>query len=336
MSGYGISFRQTWCVLDGLCGRKDNEKVSVSNYNLVYISGDKEEPLLEHFDSILMPALRSGIVNGSGDTTYFLMDVGVKEYQEGKYALTGLLIKKTILEIKSDIDENGKLIEKDDRYPAAPFSMFIIYLNNHRMLFAENQKGSPDIRNFKATIKHIINTYVKIKNAELKERGEKELPIPILNVTGIPMRQKIDDALKEVMKIRELTLRFYPLNGDIDYTGLLDGVATDLRRKVGCRRGEIVLKSPKNIAGVIDVVSSSEGTVDAIFAVTYNDKRKGKIKNDEISENLELDIAGNNTDEEIDSAIEQGDKISSLKYTSDENSRIYEKNKSNIIPFVSK
>ena len=50
-------------------GGKTMKKVSVSNYNLVYISGDKEEPLLEHFDSILMPALRSGIVNGSGDTT---------------------------------------------------------------------------------------------------------------------------------------------------------------------------------------------------------------------------------------------------------------------------
>ena len=312
------------------------KKVSVSNFNLVYINKDKEEPLLKHFDSILMPALKSGIKKGNGDTTYFLMDVKVKEYKQGEYALTGLLIKKTVLEIKSDIDENGRLIEKDDRYPAAPFSMFIIYLNNHRMLFIENQKGSPDIRNFKATIKHIINTYVRIKNAELKEKGEKELPIPILNVTGIPMRQKIDDALKDVMKIRGLTLRFYPLNGDIDYTGLLDGVATDLRRKVGCRRGEIVLKSPKNIAGVIDVVSASEGTVDAIFSVTYNDKRKGKIKNDEISENLELDITGSDTDEEIDSAIEHGDKISSLKYTSDENSRIYEQNKSNIVPFVSK
>ena len=312
------------------------KKVSVSNFNLVYINKDKEEPLLKYFDSILMPALTSGIKKGNGDTTYFLMDVNVKEYKQGEYALTGLLIKKTVLEIKSDIDENGRLIEKDDRYPAAPFSMFIIYLNNHRMLFIENQKGSPDIRNFKATIKHIINTYVRIKNAELKEKGEKELPIPILNVTGIPMRQKIDDALKDVMKIRELTLRFYPLNGDIDYTGLLDGVATDLRRKVGCRRGEIVLKSPKNIAGVIDVVSASEGTVDAIFSVTYNDKRKGKIKNDEISENLELDITGSDTDEEIDSAIEHGDKISSLKYTSDENSRIYEQNKSNIVPFVSK
>ena len=173
-------------------------------------------------------------------------------------------------------------------------------------------------------------------NDKLKEKGEKELPIPILNVTGIPMRQKINDALKDVIKIRELTLRFYPLNGDINYAGLLDGVATDLRRKVGCKRGEIVLKSPRNVSGVIDVVSSSEGTVDAIFSVTYNDKRKGKIKNDEISENLELDIVGNNTDEEINNAIEQGGKISSLQYTSDENSRIYEKNKSNIIPFVSK
>lgn len=312
------------------------KKVSVSNFNLVYFNQDKEEPLLKYFDSILMPALTSGIVKGSGDTKYFLMDVGVKEYKNGEYALTGLLIKKTILEIKSDIDESGKLIEKDDKYPAAPFSMFVIYLNNHRMIFVENQKGSPNIRNFKATIKYIINTYVKRENIKLKEKGKDELPIPILNVTGIPMRRKIDDALKDVLKIRELKLRFYPLNGDIDYTGLIEGVATDLRRKVGCKRGEIVLKSPQNVTGVVDVVSKSEGTVEAIFSVTYSDQRKGKIKNEEISENLEMEIDGNSTDEELDIAIEKGIGIESAKYLSEENKAIYEANKSNIIPFVNK
>lgn len=311
-----------------------SKKVSVLNFNLVYYNKEREEPLLKYFDSIFMPALTSGIVKGSGDTKYFLMDVEVKQDKAGEYVLTGLLIKKTILEVKSDIDEKGNLIEKDDKYPTAPFSMFVIYLNNHRMLFVENQKGSPDIRNFKATLKFIINTYVNRKNIELEKNGEEELPIPILNVTGIPMRRKIDEALKDVVKIRELKLRFYPLNGDIDYSGLLGGIATDLRRKVGCKKGEIVLRSPKNIQGVIDVVSQSEGTVDSIFSVTYSDDRKGKIKNSEISEDIDMNITGEDLDEELEDAIEKGKEIESINYISDENSNIYERNKAQIIPFV--
>ncbi|RHQ56463.1 hypothetical protein DWY31_04385 [Dorea sp. AF24-7LB] len=309
------------------------KKTSVLNFNLVFYSGDREEPLLEHLDTVVMPALTENIIRGDGDTKYFLMDTKIREDSDGEYILTGLLIKKTILEVKSDIDEQGKLIEKDDKYPTAPFSMFIIYLKNHRMLYIENQKGSPDVRSFKATIKYILNTYVKKRNKEL-EKVNKELPIPILNVTGIPMRRRIDEALKDVEKINELKLRFYPLNGDIDYTGLLEGVATDLRRKVGCKNGEIILKSPSNISGVIEVLSKSGGTVDPIFSVRYADKKKGKIKNEEISEKMEIELSGNDPNEEIENAIEKGKKISSIAFVSKENNDIYEKNTKKIISFV--
>lgn len=312
------------------------KRMSVLNFNLIYFNGEKEEPLLKYFDSIFMPALTSGIVKGKDkdDTKYFLMDVNVKEIDDGEPVLTGLLVKKTILEIKSDIDENGRLIEKDDRYPTAPFSMFVIYLKNHRMLFIENQKGSPDIRSFNSTIKYIINSYVRKRNQELIKEGKEELPIPILNVTGIPMRHKIDEALKDVEKIRELTLRFYPLNGDIDYSELLSGISTELRKKVGSKKGEILLKSPQNIGGVVEVVSKSEGTVESIFSVTYKDKRKGKIKNEEISERLEIDLAGSNPEEEMEDAIEKGKNLSSISYISEGNKMIYEQHKSQIVPFV--
>ena len=108
------------------------KKSSVANFNLVFYGKD-EEPLLAYFDSILMPALTSGITREIGDAKYFLMNVGVEETEEGEYVLRGLIIKQTVLEVKSDLDENGKLIEKDEKYPTAPFSTFVIYLKNHRI-----------------------------------------------------------------------------------------------------------------------------------------------------------------------------------------------------------
>lgn len=309
------------------------KKASVMNFNLIYYGKDEEKPLLSHFDNIFMPALASNIIRQTKDSKYFFMNVEVNQDNEGEYVLTGLLVKKTVLEVKSDIDENGKLVEKDDRYPTAPYSMFVIYLKNHRMLYVENQKGSPDIRSFKATIKYVVNRYVCNMNKELEEKGEEELPIPIINVTGIPVRSKIDEALKDVVKINQLILRFYPLNGDIDYLVLLDGISEDLRKKVGCKHGEIILKSPENISGVIEVVSQSDGTVEPIFNVTYFDKRKGKIRNEEISEKLEIDIVGD-TLEEKKTTIEKGKKIKAITYTSENNKKIYDEYQAKIIPFV--
>lgn len=309
------------------------KKASVMNFNLVYYGKDEEKPLLSYFDNIFMPALTSNIVRQTKDAKYFFMNVEVNQDSDGEYVLTGLLVKKTVLEVKSDIDESGKLVEKDDRYPTAPYSMFIIYLKNHRMLYVENQKGSPDIRSFKAAIKFVVNRYVCNMNKVLEENGEEELPIPIINVTGIPVRSKLDEALKDVVKINQLILRFYPLNGDIDYLVLLDGISEDLRKKVGCKHGEIILKSPENVNGVIEVVSQSDGTVEPIFNVTYSDKRKGKIRNDEVSEKLEMDISGD-TLEEKRSTIEKGKKIKAITYTSENNKKIYEEYQAKIIPFV--
>lgn len=311
------------------------KKASIMNFNLVYDGEESEMPLLSYFDTIFMPALTSNIIRQTKEANYFFMNVEVNQDNEGEYVLTGLLIKKTVLEVKSDIDENGNLVEKDDKYPTAPYSMFVIYLKNHRMLYIENQKGSPDIRSFKAAVKYVVNRYVCNANRELEEKGEQELPIPIINVTGIPVRHKIDEALKDVVKINQLTLRFYPLNGDIDYMALYDGIGVDLRKKVGCKHGEIILRSPQNVNGVIDVVSQSDGTVEPIFNVTYSDKRKGKIRNDEVSEKLEMDISGD-TLEEKESAIEKGKTIKAIAYTSENNKKLYEQYQAKIIPFVRK
>lgn len=306
----------------------------VANFNLVFYGKD-EEPLLSYFDTILMPALTSGEKRTTGDSKYFLLDVGVQQAEDGEYVLKGLIVKQTVLEVKSDLDENGKLIEKDEKYPTAPFSMFVIYLKNHRMIYVQNQKGSPTLDNFKATIKYLLNLYVNKKNKELTE----ELPIPILNVVGIPMRRKLKDALEEVDKINQLCLRFYPLNGDIDYSGLFGGISKDIRRAVDSKKADLILKSPKNIDGVIEIVTKSGGTVKPIFNVTYKNKkngkkRTGKIKDEEISESMDIEIEDKDLESEMNNIIAEGKKHSSITYLSENNEKIYEKNKNKIVDFV--
>lgn len=310
------------------------KKSSVANFNLVFYGKD-EEPLLAYFDSILMPALTSGIKREIGDAKYFLMNVGVEETEEGEYVLRGLIIKQTVLEVKSDLDENGKLIEKDEKYPTAPFSTFVIYLKNHRMLYVENQKGSPSLKNFKATMKYLLDTYVKKKMQD----GDEELPIPILNVVGIPMHKRLQQALEEVEKINLLCLRFYPLNGDLDYSGLFGGISKDIRKAADCKNADLILKSPKNIEGVINIVEKSGGTVKPIFEVTYRDKKKGKkrtgkIKDDQISESMDIDVEGETLEEEMRNIIKEGKTRPSITYTSKNNESIYEENKYKIIKFI--
>ena len=110
------------------------KKMAVANFNVVFFAGAQEKTLLDCFETIVYPAFTSGVKRVSGGAEYFFMDIEIEEETEGDLILKGKLIKKTILEIKSDIDEMGNLVEKDDRYSTAPYSMFVIYLRNHRMI----------------------------------------------------------------------------------------------------------------------------------------------------------------------------------------------------------
>ena len=322
--------------------KQENMKSSmVANFNLVfYGENGSEEPLLNYFDAIFMPALTAKYIKKAGDAEFFFTEINLEEARDGEYVLTGLIVKRTVLEVKSDVDENWDIIEKDEKYPSAPFSIFVIYLKNHRMLFVKNQKGSPTIQNFKATAKDFLNRFVKEENKVLKEKNKKELPIPILNVVGIPMRKKLVDSLKEVEKINELCLRFYPLNGDIDFSGILGDISNDVRKAVGCKKTDLILKSPGNIEEVVDLVEKSNGIVEPIFKVTYRTedgkKKKTRIKNEMISESMNLDIRQGNLRNEITQIIEEGKKLESITYVSQNNNEIYSRNSNKIISFVKK
>lgn len=316
---------------------KKMKNVSVANFNTVFLlDNDVEAPLLEYFDTIVMPALQSGIQRTVNDDKYIIMNTEVEETEDKEYVLRGYIVKKTVLERLSDLDSDGNLIEMDDRYSAAPFSLFIIYLKNHRMIYVENQKGSPKLSSFRSTIKYIIDSYVREKNRLHEEEGEPLLPIPLVNVVGIPSKNNLTNELKEVEKINQLTLRFFPLNGDgdIDLSGSLGYLSSEVRKRLGSKTGEISFNSPDNKQGVIDMLTEAEGTIEPIIKVTCENNVRRTIRNDKMSESMKLNISGNNLREEIQNSIVEGSRIDSVQYTSQENADIYSRNVRKIIPFL--
>lgn len=139
----------------------------IANFNVVF--GKDEKPMLTYFDNIIFPAFTSGITKISDMNEFLLTNIEVVRNQKGECILMGQFVKKTILEIKSDINAQGKLIEKDEQYSTAPYSSFAINLLNHRMIFIPNQKGSPSLANFRSAIKYIIKEFIKQQNKLLEE-----------------------------------------------------------------------------------------------------------------------------------------------------------------------
>lgn len=305
----------------------------IANCNIVF--GDEERPMLDFFDTIVYPAITSNVEKTMGETSFLFKKIELIEDTRGRIILLGLIVKKTVLEIKSDLNADGELIEKDERHSSAPYSLFAINLVNHRMIFLPNQKGSPSIANFQSLLKYVIDNYRNAKNAKLDD--DSKLPYALVKVVGIPSVRSIDQLLENIERINSLTLRFYPLNGDLDYSEAFGIFAQEMRSEVGSKNGEIVFRSPKFIDGVKNVLEKAAGTINPILRVVTKSGSKAKYQNEEFAERIQIEVE-EKTDIGNDNRQILGlfDGLGQFTYTNENHNAIYERNKGRIISLIEK
>lgn len=297
--------------------------IDIANFNLTF--GKEELPLLTYFEEFLYPAFKSGIIREEADNKYMFESVELVETSEG-VALKGIFIKDTTLEVKSEVDEDGKLVETNKSYPSAPYSLFCILLKNHRMILVPNQKGSPNLRSFNTTARNILKKYRKEENNQRKENNAKLIPYFSLRVTGLPNKANLLEELKKVKKIDALKIRFYPLNGeDIDSSDIINEQVGLIRERIGSSTGNITLNSPDNKNKTAELIEDLGDTVDVTLNVKYADNSTGRIKNDSYSEKRKLEIEGDQVRDEDNEIIDDMIKIPNIIKTSKTNQKIYDK-----------
>lgn len=275
----------------------ESKQLYVANINMVF--GKDEEPLIKRVDDIVVPALKSGIKRKVGDKTKFIFsNVVLREITKDEWVIQGLIVKDTVLDIMSEYSPDTGLEKTEKHVNSAPFSLFIIYLKNHRMLLVKNQNGSPDIRSFSATFKFILNEYVKKENLNSEQNTDiAKLPRPMIFVSGIKTATSVKETLKDVEKINQLILKFYPLNAEWDYDPIFGDIDQKLRKKAQSKKGRMIFTSPQSKEGVADIIEGTDGVVKSVMKVTYKGradadgkKRTGTIQDDQISEVMSIDV----------------------------------------------
>lgn len=300
----------------------ETKQLCVANVNLVF--GKDEEPLIQHLDDIVLPALQSGIVReATSKTRYIFEDVCLNEISEDNWVIQGILIKDTILDVMSEYTHTAGLQKTDKHVKSSPYSLFILYLKNHRMVLVKNQAGSPDIRSFSGTFKYVIKTYINIYNRQMSAgAGDRKLPLQSVSVSGIKTAGSVKESLKDVEKINQLIIKFFPLNAEWDYDPIFGAIDAKIRKTIQSKKGRMVFPSPKSIDGVAEMIEATEGLVKTELKVTYKAdnpleddarRRSGTIKDDQISEIMSVDVY-NSLDEAYDEINRFGQNIHALNY----------------------
>lgn len=316
-------------VLKGDNDMIETKQMYVADLNVVF--GKQEEPLIKWLDEIVLPALQSSKeLEQSKRTSYIFENVELNEIAKDEYVIQGILIKDTILDVMSEYSKERGLEKTDKHLKTSPYSIFIIYLRNHRMLLVKNQPGSPDIRSFGAAFRASVKDYISQENKLRREKKEVLLPMGITNVSGIKTKQSVKESLKNVEKIRELTFKFYPLNSEWDYESVFGEIDKKIRKTIVSKNGKMVFPSPKSIDGVAEIIEATEGLAKAEMKVDYNTdlslmgtKKTGTIKDNEISQVMNIDLR-NELDEAYEEVYLNGKDIKALEFQTDNNLKEYQ------------
>lgn len=302
----------------------ETKQMYVADLNVVF--GKKEEPLIKYIDDIVLPALQGGsYIEASERTGYIFENVQLNEIEENEYIIQGILIKDTVLDIMSEYSKEKGLEKTDKHYKSSPYSVFLIYLRNHRMLLVKNQAGSPDIRSFGSAFREAVKGYVAHQNHQRKSIGKEVLPMPKTHIAGIKTAQNVKEALKDVEKISQLIFKFYPLNSEWDYDSVFGQIDRTIRKEIGSKKGRMIFPSPKSKDGVAEIIESTEGLVQSEMKVIYKSdlsisgtKKKGTIKDNEISDVMNIDLV-NELDEAYYEIYKTGKDVKSLEVQSKNN-----------------
>ena len=288
--------------------------------------------MLEHFSDIIFPAFSGNYIRGKRDSVprYSFGGIQIKEI-DNEYVMAGNYIKETQYKVVTTVQE-GVLASTPADIPTAPYSRFVVFLKNHRMILVRNETASPDIRSFQATVREILNQYIRDVNRERDQNNK--LPIAIAHIVDIPLKDSIADVLKNVNKVSWFKLRFFPLNNDLDPTPLAQHIREKMG-KAGSKTANIVFNSPGSKKGISEMIAETGGMAVASLQIVDNDGEKRRIKEGSFSSTAKIEYDGNirpNGDEYL---ISQAKKDGIIANISPENARLYEQTKDYLKTLIS-
>lgn len=237
----------------------------ISFANFICKFGTKN--LLDVADEIVIPAFldcESFSSRRYGDTSYFFIQtqlINLGSPRKPTLALAGRFVKDTTLTREQIYDPNRGLIRTAGKLDSSPSALFVLLLNNHKVIYCPETAHSPSLESFRSTaywyIRQQQNKFVKEeyerrltrRNDRLAARedaGERvtkkqvwdDYPIPELEVMPIPSELSLSEFVKRYRQLSSMSLRVLQTNSEIDNRGLLRAVR-NTGSKLGARNSVV-------------------------------------------------------------------------------------------------
>ncbi len=328
---------------------------TIANFNCTFKYDKTTYGMLDYFESIIWPAfnnkdlIRVTKSDGKVKTRFHLADIKLTKLDDGNIALVGKHIKRTLLDISPDYDKEKGFFGDYDIKPSAPYSTFIILLNNHRVIYFPNKSGAPDVRSFASTVNEILGQYIKLNRDKLKKTFiennlvfegveykyiqdftnkilEKRLPYPELNIIPIESPELVQDYFKNISVIEEVSFKFYkPNNEPTDFNNFF-AYSVDMLEQTGSKSIEQKLKHPTENDAIENAINCSRGKTSYTLKAKNLQNEPIRLTPDNVSQKFPIHI---NADEEVVVELDTREVYNQVKHkriineTSEENLNVF-------------
>ncbi len=291
------------------------KRLEFGNYTLKF--GEKKV-LLDMFDEIVMPSfLEMKYVRKLGDSSeYFFLDTELivldDNAEEPVLGITGRIVKNTKLK-RDQIFKEKKLVDDKNEMESAPSSIFLLILNNHRLILTREVAGAPTIQNFQSTSQYCLSQAYKdfinkkyneaddakkedpTLNHITKKKLKEDTPSPFLRITPLPDKESLDDFIGRFKTINKLSIKLLPTNREeidnddfwAEMEQCRENMGEDSTAKVEFSSNKTGLDNDQVLGKTTTATALGNSSVDIKGTDEHGDSLKGN--NDNFSLSIELD-----------------------------------------------
>ena len=188
---------------------------------------------MDLYDEVVHPAFLNEDVWKVKKGKFFFSDVQVVELcneDERTLAIVGRFIRDTVLTRKQRYDRNTKTLIKDEKtLQSSPSSIFVLILNNHRLIYLKETPYAPTVEMFRETCYTFLSRRTRDHAKTLSDDQRKlfltDYGLPELRITPFTSEESLEKFIKEfsVLNTVKITLKARN-NDDIDNADLIDSL----------------------------------------------------------------------------------------------------------------
>lgn len=272
--------------------------------------------MLDLFDKVILPSFEARKYKREiRDSEYFIIDTCLikREADDGTpyIGLSGKIVKNTKLKRDQIFREDKGIIEDHDELESAPTSMFVLILNNHRLIYVKEISGAPGIEAFKATCSKFIGLQHKWfinklyedhksarkENQNLEPLSKKRLiqkfPYPNLRITPLTDKKGLKEFVAQFDKIDDLVIKLLPTNNeDINNDDFWNQLG-DTREKMHSKNAVVTFSNRKDGLDsdeVFDQCKTASSMANSYIKLKGFGDHGGTLKGNNDDFNLSIDI----------------------------------------------